>query len=395
MRRFTLLLSLCSAPVSATTLLAQAHPPAAWPAAVQAFDALLRTDSVVGGSLVLVQEGRIVSRHDAGFLDRATRRPLPPDAVMHWGSITKTLTAVAILQLRDRGLLSLDDPVTRWVPELRQVHNPFGSMDGITLRMLLSHSSGFQNPTWPYRQYVAWEPFEPTRWEQLVSMMPYQKILFPPGTRYGYSNPGYIYLARVIESITGDPWQSYIYKNIWLPLGFTASYFGTTPPHLAALRPNNYTLVKDSSGVERVIDNGPDFDPGITIPNGGWNAPLQDLATWIGFLSAATRADPARRARFETVLRHTTLEEMWRPVVPVGAGGSESVGLGFFLMKQGNVTLVGHTGEQAGYRSFFYFNPATRAGVIGAVTTTNEARPEDSERVFRAALQSAAHLLLQ
>lgn len=393
MRRFALLLSLCSAPVSATTLLAQAHPPAGWPAAVQAFDALLRTDSVVGGSLALVQEGRIVARHDAGFMDRATRSPLPPDAIMHWGSITKTLTAVAILQLRDRGLLSLEDPVTRWVPELRQVHNPFGSMDSITLRMLLSHSSGFQNPTWPYRQYVAWEPFEPTRWEQLVSMMPYQEILFPPGSRYGYSNPGYIYLARVIESITGDPWQSYIYKNLWLPLGFSASYFGTTPPHLAARRPNNYTLVKDSSGVERVVDNGRDFDPGITIPNGGWNAPRQDLATWIGFLTRAAGGDRGRAARFETVLRHATLEEMWRPVVPVGGGDGESVGLGFFLLKLGDVTLVGHTGEQAGYRSFFYFNPATRAGVIGAVTTTNEARPRDSGTAFRAALLSAVRLI--
>ena len=394
MRRFVPFLTICCSPICATALPAQAHPPAAWPAAVQAFDDLIRTDSIVGGSLALVRDGRIVTRHDAGFMDRASRTPFVPQAVMHWGSITKTLTAVAILQLRDRGLLSLDDPITRWVPELRQVHNPYGLMDNITLRMVLSHSSGFQNPTWPYRQYVAWEPFEPTRWEQLVAMMPYQEILFPPGSRYGYSNPGYIYLARVIESITGDPWQSYIYKNLWLPLGFRASYFGATPPYLAALRPNNYTLVKDSSGVERVVDNGRDFDPGITIPNGGWNAPLEDLATWIGFLSAATAGDAARAARFESVLHHSTLEEMWRPITPVGSGGVESVGLGFFLMKRGGVTLVGHTGEQAGYRSFFYFNPATRTGVIGAVTTTNEARTAESGTAFRTALYEAVRLLV-
>ena len=385
------LATLCSC-VVLSLLPATLPAQAGWPAAVQAFEALLRTDSVVGGSLALVQDGRIVLRHDAGFADRKSGAPLSPGAIMHWGSITKTLTAVAILQLRDRGLLSLDDPITRWVPELRQVHNRFGSMDSITLRMLLSHSSGFQNPTWPYRQYVGWEPFEPTRWEQLVSMMPYQEILFAPGSRYGYSNPGYIYLARVVESITGDPWQSYIYKNIWLPLGFTASYFGTTPPHLASLRPDNYTLVKDSSGVERLVDNGRDFDPGITIPNGGWNAPLEDLARWMGFLSAASGGDAARATRFETVLRHGTLPEMWRTVVPVGGSEGESVGLGFFLMKSGAVTLVGHTGEQAGYRSFFFFNPMTRGGVIGVVTTTNEARPMDSERAFRSALSGETKL---
>lgn len=393
MRRIVLLVVLACSSLCPEAVVGQARPPAGWPAAVQAFDELIRIDSVVGGSLVLVQDGRIVTRHDAGFLDRATRVPLAPQAIMHWGSITKTLTAVAILQLRDRGLLSLDDPITRWVPELRQVHNPFGSMDSITLRMLLSHSSGFQNPTWPYREYVAWEPFEPTRWEQLVAMMPYQQILFRPGSRYGYSNPGYIYLARVIEALTGDPWEAYIYKQLWVPLAMSSSYFGATPPYLAALRPNNYNLVKDSSEVERLVDQGRDFDPGITIPNGGWNGPVQDLATWIGFLSGATGGDPARAARFETILRHQTLDEMWRPVVPVGSGGSESVGLGFFLLKAGGVTLVGHTGEQAGFRSFFYFNPRTRAAVIGAVTTTNEARPEDSGQAFLAALQAGTRLL--
>ena len=68
----------------------------------------------------------------------------------HWASITKTLTAIAILQLRDRGRLTLDDPIVRYVPELRQVHDEFGSIDDVTLRMLLSHCAGFQNPTWPY-----------------------------------------------------------------------------------------------------------------------------------------------------------------------------------------------------------------------------------------------------
>src|SRR5690606_40828659 len=84
-------------------------------------------------------------------------------------------------------------------------------------------------PTWPYGNGHAWEPFEPTRWEQLVSMMPYQQLQFRPGSRYGYSNPAFIYLARVIESITGDPYQSWIQKNIWTPLGLTRSYFGSTP----------------------------------------------------------------------------------------------------------------------------------------------------------------------
>lgn len=361
----------------------EAQQPAGWPAAVKSFDELVRTDSVVGASLAYLKDGRIVLRHDVGFADRANRIPVGSRSIFHYGSITKTLTAVAILQLRDRGLLSLDDPITRWVPELRQVHNPYGSMDAITLRMLLSHSSGFQNPTWPYRKYVSWEPFEPTRWEQLVAMMPYQEIRFTPGSRYSYSNPGYIYLARVIESITGDPWQSYIYKNIWGPLGLRESYFNLTPWHLTPYRSNNYTLVQDSAGPEHVVDNGREFNPGITIPNGGWNAPLGDVAEWVRFLAGVNG---------ETVLSRTTLEEMWRPVVPTSQPG-ESIGLGFFIVTLDGTRLIGHTGEQAGFRSFFYLNPVTRAAVLGVVNTTNDARPEDSGQAFVAAIRAATATL--
>jgi CubicO group peptidase (beta-lactamase class C family) len=387
-----LLLSLLLA-LPRAVLAAQAPADADWKAATGAFDRLVKTDSIVGGTLALVREGQIVRRHDVGAQDRAADLSMGPRAIMHWGSITKTLTAVAILQLRDRGLLSLEDPITRWIPDLRQVHNPYGSMDGITLRMLLSHSSGFQNPTWPYRRYVSWEPFEPTRWEQLLSMMPYQEIRFPPGSRYGYSNPAFIYLARVIESITGDPYQSYIYKNLWIPLGIMESSFGATPWPLRPFRSSNYTLVGDSLGRERLIDNGREFDPGITIPNGGWNAPVTDLAKWMGFLSGASRGDPALRRSFEMLLARTTLEEMWRPVVPMGDAGEESVGLGFFLRRVGAATLVGHTGEQAGFRSFAYFNPVTRVGVIGCVNTTNDARPEESGRAFAAAIGAAVTLI--
>lgn len=368
-----------------------AQQPSGWPAAVTAFDQLVRTDSVVGASLAFFRDGKVIVRHDIGLADRAAGTPITPKSIFHYGSITKTLTAVAIMQLRDRGLLSLDDPITKWIPELRQVHNPYGSMDAITLRMLLSHSSGFQNPTWPYRKYESWEPFEPTRWEQLLAMMPYQEIRFTPGARYSYSNPGFIYLGRVIEAITGDAWQSYIYKNVWGPLAIRDSYFNLTPWHMTAYRSNNYTLVSDSTKREWVVDNGKDFNPGVTIPNGGWNAPLGDVILWARFLSAATGNDPERARLDEVVLKHTTLEEMWKPVVTVSE--RESMGLGFFIDTINGTRLIGHTGEQAGFRSFLFFNPITKAGVAGVVNTTNEARDEDSGKAFVAALLAAEGIL--
>ena len=374
---------------------ARAQQPRDWAAFTHSFDLTADQDSVVGAAVVFVRAGRVITHHERGLADRTPGPVQPVDerTIFHYGSITKTLTAVAIMQLRDRGRLSLDDRVTNYLPELRQVHDPFGSMDAITIRMLLSHSAGFQNPTWPYRRYVAWEPFEPTRWEQLVAMMPYQDLLFAPGSRFGYSNPAFIYLARIIELLSGDPYQSYIYKNIWVPLGMTRSYFAATPWILADQRSNNFTLVADSArgGVEHVVANGRDFDPGITIPNGGWNAPLADLVTWTAFLTGATRGEAATARLYDAVLSRGSLEEMWRAVVP--ASTEESMGLSFFLRPVRGVTLVGHTGEQAGFRSFLYFNRQTAEAVIGVLNTTNDAHPRESAARWQALVAAAADLI--
>jgi CubicO group peptidase (beta-lactamase class C family) len=355
--------------------------PREWSAFLGAFDAYAREDGVIGGQVTVLRGGRILAEHAYGLGDRERGTPPDPGAVYHWASITKTLTAIAIMQLRDRGRLTLDDPITRYVPELRQVHDSFGSVDAVTLRMLLSHSAGFQNPTWPYGEGRPWEPFEPTRWEQLVAMMPYQEIGFAPGSRFGYSNPGFVYLARVIEQLTGDPWAVYIQKNIWTPLGLTRSFVGTSPYHLAALRAPSYTVHGDSGRVHTEA-NPREFDPGITIPNSGWNAPIGDLVTYVAFLTHADGGDTAAAHRYDGVLRHATLEEMWQPVVPLTQGGSlsEAFGLSFYLYRRGATTVVGHTGEQSGFRSFLYFDPATTLAVIGVINTTNEARPDASNQ---------------
>jgi CubicO group peptidase (beta-lactamase class C family) len=375
--------------LAAGPLAAQA-PPAGWPGLTRQFDAYVRSDGVVGATLAWVQDGSVVARHHVGMADRAAGQPVTDSTIWHWGSITKTLTAVAVLQLRDQGLLSLDDPVTLRVPELRLIHDGYGSMDAVTIRLLLSHSAGFQNPTWPYGTGASWEPFEPTSWAQLVAMMPWQELRFAPGARYGYSNPAYIYLARILERVTGDPWIAYVQQNLWTPLGMTRSYVNRTPPYLAAHRSNRYRVEQDSGGTVVTVAGGRDFDPGVTIPNGGWNAPVDDIAAWMGFLTSP----PGRVSRADTLLSRTTLAEMWTPVVPVDRVGAltESVGLGFFLYDLRGRRLVGHTGSQGGFRSFMAFDPASGQGVVGVVNTSNDLDPESGSG-FTALFRSALGLL--
>ena len=358
-----------------------APPPAAWPAFTRQLRAYADSDGVVGASALTMRDGRITARYETGAQDRNARVPVSEQTIYHWASITKTLTAISIMQLRDRGKLSLDDKIVRWVPELRQIHDPFGLMDSITIRMLLSHSAGFRNGTWPYAQGLPWEPFEPTTWNQLVAMLPYQSLLYRPGTKYSYSNPAFIYLARIIEQVSGDPWDAYVQKNIFAPLGMQHSYFRRTPYYLAAQRSHNYTIVRDSvTHSMKTVDNGADFDPGITSPNGAWNAPLGDLALYIAFLTN-TVPPSGSRTNYDVVLSRKSLTEMWTPMVPMTEGyeasPDQSMGLSFFIRGSGAERIIGHTGFQAGFRSYFYFNPATSAAVIVVFNTTNEAAPAD------------------
>ena len=351
-----LLLALASASPAA----AQRAAPA-WSDFTRRMDAYVRQHGIVGGSAMLVRGGRIAERHHVGLADRAGGRAVDDRTLFHWASVTKTLTAIAVFQLRDRGLLDLDDPVTRWVPELRRVHDSAGDVDRITLRTLLSHSSGLQAPTWPWSEGASWEPFEPTEWSQLVAMMPYQRLRFRPGERYGYSNPGYIYLARVVEAVTGDAWAVYVQKNIWAPLGLTRSYVGRTPWHLARDRGHGYS--GDSLG-GAPADEGADFDPGVTIPNSGWNAPVEELARYAGWLAGTG----------DSVLARRTLEEMAKPVLPTGSALPEfaDVGLGFFSLDAGGRRILGHTGDQAGYRAFLYMDPVRHTALVMAFNTTRE-----------------------
>lgn len=113
------------------------------------FDAVLTQHGVVGGGFAFVHGPAAATQYFFGEARQDSHARIDADTAYNWASITKTMTAIAILQLRDRGRISLDDPAVRYIPELRQVHDAFGVIDDITVRHLLTHSAGFRNPTWP------------------------------------------------------------------------------------------------------------------------------------------------------------------------------------------------------------------------------------------------------
>lgn len=351
-------------------------------AALKDFRAMHRAEmtraSIAGSSFYFMRDGRIVAADHRGEQDADTHVPVDADTIYHWASITKTMTGIAIMQLRDRGLLTLDDPIVRYVPELAQVHNPFGDTSAITLRQLMSHSAGFGGATWRWRDRD-WQPFEPGSWAQLAAMLPYTEVRFRPGSRFSYSNPGIVYLGQVIERLSGEDYEVYIDKNILRPLGMRASYFDRTPPHLLRHRSHSY-YIRDGKRIAAPFD----VDTGITVSNGGLNAPLPDMAKYVSFLLG----DAKHGNEYDLVLKRSSLKEMWRPQIAAGEDFTQGrmaettqSGLSFFLDDIRGVRFVGHNGDQNGFRAYLSLCPEQRAGSLLAFNTeTREVQNSPANR---------------
>jgi CubicO group peptidase (beta-lactamase class C family) len=338
--------------------------PEGWARVAAVFHDRAREAGIVGSSLVLVRGGAIAASAVDGYQDLDTRRAVDGETIFHWASITKTFTGIAIMQLRDRGRLSLDDPIVKYVPEFRRVHNPYGDISQVTIRHMMTHSSGLRAPTWPWGGDQPWHPFEPTEWSQLVAMLPYTQLNFAPGSKYSYSNPGVVFLGRIIEALSGDDYEMYVTKNILSPLGMHASFFDRAPYHLLPHRSHSY-LRNDAGLTEARFD----FDTGITVSNGGLNAPLADMARYLAFLSGAAAA-----AGGDAVLRRASLEEMWRPQIAAAdgegaTGPGAQAGLSFFIEQHGGVELIGHSGDQNGFISHLYLHRPTATGYVVSFNT--------------------------
>jgi CubicO group peptidase (beta-lactamase class C family) len=349
----------------------------AWSSIASNFRQRMREGGHVGGALWLVSEGEVLEKEHYGYANLQSGRKIDDETIYHWASITKTFTGIAIMQLRDRGLLSLSDPVVEYLPSLREVHNPYGPTEDITIRMLLSHTAGFRSPTWPFAGDKEWQPHEPTRWSQLVAMMPYTKVHFEPGTEFRYSNPGYIFLGQIIEQLTGSEYETYVEKNIFAPLRMDRSYFDITPQHLLPCRSNNYTVTAEGD----TVANGLDFNTGITVANGGLNAPAGDMLNYASFLTGSCEWEACKG-----VLSRSSLREMWEPAVPqvktdtVSVAGEKQewagfMGLSFFVIRRGDAKVIYHTGSQKSFSSLLIVDPKAEVAAVTAFNSEGDPKP--------------------
>jgi CubicO group peptidase (beta-lactamase class C family) len=359
-------------------------------AAFPEIDSIVRASAersrLPGYAYGIVIDGRLVHVGVGGLRDVPSRAPVDTNTVFRIASMTKSFTAAAILQLRDAGRLSLDDPVDRHVPELRGLASATSDAPKITIRHLLSHSEGFpeDNP---------WGDQQLARSEAELSAMLRAGIPFSnaPGVAYEYSNYGFAILGRVVANVSGMPYTRYLTERILRPLGMTSTYMesAAVPPSRLA---HGYRW-QDNAWLEE-----PQLPDGSFGPMGGMLTSLADLSKWVGLMLDAwpprdgAETSPIRRAslrEMQQIARYNAagvVRDTTRGTVTLSAGGY-GYGLGVTQTCQFRIS-VAHTGGLPGFGSIMRWLPEHGVGIIAFGNLTYSAPA--TEQAFQALWRTGA-----
>ncbi|MFD3402493.1 serine hydrolase domain-containing protein [Kribbella sp. NPDC058693] len=291
--------------------------------------------SVNGGVL---RDGALVWTGARGRFATAGEAAPGPDVQYRIGSITKTLTAVLVLQCRDDGLLSLNDAVGKHLPGIA-----FGDR---TIRHLLAHSGGMNaEPEGPW-----WERNPGVSFDELTAAMDESQAAGPADRRHHYSNLGYALLGEIVARLRGSSWIELAQERILDPLEMRrTTYFPSTPAAEGfSVHPFSGQLVPE-----------PAYDSGAMAPAGQLWSTIEDLARYASFW-----IDPVPE-----VLSRESVEEMAAPVASDPREGlTASYGLGLRLIADDPHLLIGHTGSMPGFLAGLFVDRVRR---IGAVTLGN------------------------
>jgi CubicO group peptidase (beta-lactamase class C family) len=297
-------------------------------------------------SAAAVHDGEVVWADAVGLAETERGEEATPDHQYRIASITKTVTAVGLMQLRDEGKLDLDDTLDRHLPEA--AHTPM-------LRALLSHLSGIQREV----PGDVWETLiMPTRDELLPRLAESERVL-APGAYWHYSNLAYALLGEVVARVSGQPAERYLDERVLGPLGMTRTTWTAETPAATGYLVDPYV---DVPRAEPVIA-GNAVAPAAEL----WST-ASDLCRWAAFIADP---DPA-------VLAPETMKEMrtFQSMVDVNKWRL-GYGLGFALYRVGDLVFAGHDGAHAGFLAHVDALPAAKTGVAvltnaGAGVTISE-----------------------
>ena len=312
--------------------------------------------------------GEVAFAGTYGLADIEQRAPVTRDTVFRLASITKTFTAALILALAEDGLLKLDDPLSKHVPEWPRARD-------VTLYQLLVHTSGIpdyaEDPAGSSTKSVAKSPAEMLAW--IVALTP--SLQFEPGTKWAYSNSNYALLGLVAERAGGKPLAELYSGRLFGPAG-TASLAIDDPADVVRGRANGYRRIKGSPGKFRNADW---IHPTIPGPAGALRGTADDLVRWNHALFGGRVLKPASLARLRAPGRlkdgRTTklgMPEDWQK------GLNSDYGFGLFIKPTRAGTRLGHRGDIDGFSTWMAHYPASRTTIVHMINSQSADMPTDA-----------------
>ncbi|AVZ73954.1 serine hydrolase [Streptomyces lunaelactis] len=276
----------------------------------------------------------------AGVADKATGAPVRSGDRFRIASASKTFVATVALQLVGEGRLSLDDTVEDWLPGVVSGNGNDGSR--ITVRQLLQHTSGLFNYTGDFPVINSVEGFQKDRFttwtdEQLVAIAMSHKPDFAPGTKWAYSNTGYILAGMIIEKATGNSWQQEVTQRIIRPLRMRHTLAPATHPHIPGSHLNGYSNFGGSGPTIDVTE----FNPSAAGAAGAMISTTADMTRFYSALLGGRLLRPAQLAEMKTTVRTPDLDPVW-------PGASYGLGLLRIPLTCGG-SYYSHPGDLPGY----------------------------------------------
>lgn len=294
------------------------------------------TGDVPGASVMVIRDGAVIYKNAFGLANMEDRTPATTATNYRLASVTKQFTAMSIMMLSERKLLSYDDPLTKFFPDFP----PYGKQ--ITIRRLLTHSSGML----AYEDLIPQGTTLPLKDRDVLNLLARQDhTYFAPGSEYRYSNTGYAHLALIVEAVSRMPFALFLRKNIFEPLDMNATVAYEKGISTVARRAFGYTA------------NGKSFeatDQSLTssvLGDGGIYSSVEDLYKW----------DQAFYG--EKLVRAGSLEQAFTPA-RLNDGRATGYGFGWEIGKHRELNTVRHSGHTVGFSTAITRFPEQRFTVI-------------------------------
>ncbi|MEJ0029898.1 MAG: serine hydrolase domain-containing protein [Bacteroidota bacterium] len=284
--------------------------------------------STPGCAVIISSHGKVIYRKAFGKADLELNVDMKPEHIFRIGSITKQFTAVAILQLVEKGVINLKDDITKFIPD----YPSHGKV--ITIENLLSHTSGIKNFTEIENLKTGTQPYAPL---DVISLFKDQPVDFEPGTQYHYSNSGYVVLGYIIERMSGLTYNEYLNKNIFSPLGMRQSFYDNSTK-LIPDRTHGYVQMGDSAVNAEYLNTSTPYAAGALIMN------VDDLLIWHQALIN------------NKLLKEETLKMAQTPFT-LKDGTKTTYGFGWDLADMYGSPSISHSGSITGYASIEIYLP--------------------------------------